>query len=130
MKGIVFALGYPYEMMPDVELRCSAVLLSVRRNNVRYLIERNTETPFPITVTAAAGSTAPILLKNEKEASEWFLEFFGIPNRTLTTKNNAGAVPYLAAVTPVFWVDQDLGWGSTYAPLPEKAFYRTSEKRC
>jgi hypothetical protein len=123
----MYAFGYPLLMPEEVKQRCSSVVLEFAKGDELISLERGVDQPFPIRVRSSSSSRSK-LLKDDREASSWFLEAVGLPSRTLSTKSGGPAIPYLGLIGPAVWVDQDLGWRSTYATLPTQRFIEHQEE--
>lgn len=121
IKAIVFGLGCPVEIPPEIASRCSRVELEVESAKGLFTITRAiSDENFDVRVEHAGAE--PLQFSSQKEFSEWVLGEMGIKTPTLLTKHNSKTPVYIGNVIPALWIDQDHGWSSVYAPISTQNF--------
>ncbi len=123
LKGLVFALGHPTMLPPDIRKNCRSVILSLADADGTLKIERTLDDAFQTDVVDIDGSRRSFI--DEKRFSAWMIERLGIPERQFAARSEPGIVaPYMSALVPMFWIDQDLGWRNLYSPLATHHFIK------
>lgn len=122
VKALEYCLGHPVELPPLIIERCSTVVLRLQQEDVLYTVARNFEPGVSVTVTT--GSAQPLEIKDEKTFSAWILAALGISARDLTGNSNEVIPPYMSIFGPLFIVDQDAGWLTSYVPFHTHRFVK------
>ncbi|WP_224247983.1 hypothetical protein [Hyalangium gracile] len=126
IKGIVYALGYPIELTPEVRASFESIEVVVSRDAEDYSIKRIVDSEFEIVVSKAGSKS--IRFEKERDFTKWFLELLAIPLTKLTDRGGNETIPYVSVLIPGLYVDQDLGWRSLYAPAKTKNFIKDQEQ--
>ncbi|MCY1079233.1 AAA family ATPase [Archangium lansingense] len=127
IKGLIFGLGYPVELPPDVRANFVSTELALNHGGTTYLITREIDDDFRIRVSEKGASTSTEF-RNERDYSLWLLNALSMPAVQLTDKGGNATIPYISVLAPGFYVDQDLGWRSLYAPQRNKVFIKDQEQ--
>lgn len=114
VQSIAYCLGYPCVFRNDIYERCGHVVLTVDTHNGRLNIKRTYSRDTDIEVTEPSGSVQRFF--DEKEYSTYLFEWLGMPVSNLVTNSNKITTPYLATIIPLFYLDQDDGYGEIYCP--------------
>lgn len=122
IKALTYCLGYPIELPPLVREKCSAARLTLREGEVDYRITRQLAPGVDITVTTGGGES--IAFRDERAFSEWVLPKLGVSLRTLSNPGGEKVAPYMSIVGPMFLVDQDRGWVTSYVPFDTHQFVK------
>lgn len=111
---LVYALGYPVTFRDDIASKCQSVRLKVHHGGVSYTIERVVDKDFFASVSGSDGWHQEY--NSEKEFSNFVFEKGGLDIPTLTATKGVPAQPYMATTLPIFYLDQDSGYTTPYAP--------------
>jgi hypothetical protein len=123
LKGLAYALGHPIELPPEIRARSNSVVVGLREGDTRFLIERQIQSGFAISVTGPDGAQSRF--DEEKSFGRWMIARLGMPDRKLVSRDGSGVIePYMSVLLPAFWIDQDLGWRGLYCPLSTHSFVR------
>jgi hypothetical protein len=122
VQSIVYCLGYPVKFRADILARCEKAILGVAINGSRYTMTRAfTATSLDVEVLEPTGNRQQFF--NERDYSAYLFELLGLPFPNLVSSSNVATKPYMATVLPFFYLDQDDGYGTFYAP-PGAAFIK------
>lgn len=121
LKGLVYCLGFPIALPPDIVTRCASVILELQVGSEQIVIERFLNLDFNVTISRG---DAVEQFDNERTFSGKLCGLFGIPERSFATKNNTVTPLYTALLIPIFWIDQDMGWKDLYSPLATHNFVK------
>jgi hypothetical protein len=114
IQSIAFALGYPIRYRDDILANCESVSLTMKEPSGELLaIRRRIGLPFDLEVIDAGGGARQAFY-NERDYSQFLVRRFGFAFPTLTTTGYEATVPYLSALLPIFYLDQDIGYTSAY----------------
>lgn len=114
VQSIAYCLGYPCVFRNDIYERCGHVVLIVDTHTGRLSIKRIYSRDTDIEVTEPGGNVQRFF--DEKEYSTYLFEWLGMPVSNLVTNSNKITTPYLATILPLFYLDQDDGYGEIYCP--------------
>lgn len=114
VQSIAYCLGYPCVFRNDIYERCGHVVLTVDTHIGRLSIKRTYSRDTNIEVTEPSGNVQRFF--DEKEYSTYLFEWLGMPVSNLVTNSNKITTPYLATILPLFYLDQDDGYGEIYCP--------------
>ncbi len=126
LKGIPFALGHSVQIPPEIQTHCASVVLTLTDEENVVTIERYFGQSFDAKVTEVDGSEQRFI-GDEKDFSSWAIELLDIPERNLAGKSAGIVPPYMSILTPIFWVDQDLGWRNLYSPPSTHNFVKDQD---
>ncbi|RYZ77899.1 MAG: hypothetical protein EOP05_00270 [Proteobacteria bacterium] len=112
MASIAFCLGMPYQFRQDIVEQCAAVHLEIEINEVQYQIERQIDTPYNFAVFSGDGELHTF--ENEKDFSNFLFDRIDFPHPELTSTSNERAPLYTSHLMSSFYIDQLLGWSTTY----------------
>lgn len=121
IKGMVYALGCPVEIPPEITSQCASVELDLESDDGLWRIERPFADTFSVRIFQTEGDAAQEF-DSEKDYSEWMLGKMGLKPSALVSKQNAKASVYIGTVIPGLWIDQDRGWTSIYSAMPTQNF--------
>ncbi|VVN84747.1 hypothetical protein [Pseudomonas fluorescens] len=107
---IMYCLGLPAEFRNDILNNCSAATLKLELTQ-KLSITRRLDRDFHITVEVDSGILSFV---DELEFSQFLLEKTGIPTTRLTSKSGLPTHIYLSTLWPIFYLEQDKGYTSTY----------------
>ncbi|WP_337057340.1 hypothetical protein [Pseudomonas sp. USHLN015] len=117
MQSIAFCLGYPCVFRQDIYDHCGYVVLVVSTARGFLRIKRVYNRSVDIEVT---GDGIPLQrFYDEKDYSDFLFELLGLSIPKLVSVGNKLTQPYLAALLPLFYLDQDDGYNALYCP-PDK----------
>ena len=122
LRSLAYALGHPIELPRLVRDNCRAVKLVIATDEGHHTIERRFTSGLEAVVTDPAGVRTEF--HEERGFSEWVLPMLGVPLRPLAGKNGDTVAPYMSVVAPMFMVDQDTGWTTSYVPLQTHQFVK------
>lgn len=125
LKAIMFALGYSVELPEEVLHHCASTRLRMTSDGGEVQIERALGSDVAATVTRGNKRTS---CDSERKLSDAVLDLLAVPQRTLTDKAQKASPLYMSVFAPTFWVDQDLGWRSTYVPPKNRNFLNDQEE--
>lgn len=128
LKALMYCLGHPVELPPLVREKCRAVRITMLSDCGQFGIERQLTGSGEVSVTVSEPSGKAKSLDDERAFSEWVLPRVGISLRTLSGKNGEKIAPYMSVLGPMFLVDQDTGWTSSYAPFKTHQFVKDQEE--
>jgi DNA repair exonuclease SbcCD ATPase subunit len=126
VRSIVFALGFPISLPPEMERRCRAIALTIESDGKEYVIERTIGTAFEISVQIQ--DSHPEKFTDEKTFANWMLPVLGLALRNFAGLNGNVSAPYISFLLPLCYVDQDLSWRDTYTPLSTHAFLKDQKE--
>ncbi len=121
LQGLVYCLGFPIALPPDITTRCAAVILEVQFGDELVRIERLIRLEFKATIQR---DDIREDFDNFRTFSERLCELLDVPARSFATKRDTVTPLYMAFLIPVFWIDQDVGWKDLYSPLPNNDFVK------
>lgn len=127
IKGVVFALGCPVELPPEIASRCSSVELDIEADDGIWRIERAIADKFSVRVFQNEGDDAQTI-ESEKDFTEWLLRKMDLSPSVLLSRNNSKANVYIGTIIPALWIDQDRGWTSIYAAMPNQNFIQSQQQ--
>jgi hypothetical protein len=122
IKALAYCLGHPVELPPLVREKCRAVEVTLLAEGERFRIQRQFVTGVEVSVTKASGET--LSFRDERAVSEWILPRLGVSLRTLAGKSGEKVAPYMSVAGPMFLVDQDTGWTTSYVPFESHQFVK------
>lgn len=117
VQSIAFCLGYPCVFRQDIYERCGYVVLVVNTPRGYLRIKRIYSRGVDIEITGDNISVQRFY--DEKDYSDFMFDLLGLPIGKLVSVGNKLTQPYLAAVLPLFYLDQDDGYNALYCP-PDK----------
>lgn len=117
VQSIAFCLGYPCIFRQDIYEHCGYVVLVVNTPRGYIKIKRIYNRSVDIEVTG--DNIAVQRFYDEKDYSDFIFDLVGLPVGKLVSIGNKLTQPYLAAVLPLFYLDQDDGYNGLYCP-PDK----------
>lgn len=112
VQTIAFCLGYPCVFRDDIYTHCQSAILTVSVNSKRYKLERKYTKDFEIIVVEPTGTKQRFY--KEGDYSRYVFEIIGFDFPHLVTHSNTVTHPYLSTVLPIFYLDQDIGYGDFY----------------
>ncbi|HEY4014308.1 MAG TPA: AAA family ATPase [Polyangiaceae bacterium] len=122
IEALTYGLGHPVELPPLVRKKCSAVVVVLRTETGPYRIERHLGPGLEVNVTEPSGASTRF--ENERSFSEWVLPMLGVSLRSLSGTGGDKVPPYVSVVGPMFFVDQDTGWSTSYMPFESHRFVK------
>jgi len=114
VQSIAFCLGYPCIFRNDIYDRCKHSILEVDSLKGRLKLKRVYSRSVDIEVTEPNGEKQRFL--DEKDYSLYMFDWLGIKTNNLVTNSNKVTAPYLATMLPIYYLDQDDGYGKFYCP--------------
>lgn len=114
IQSIAFALGYPVKFREDVLKKCGIAALSLEDHGTRIELRRRFDQSFDIEVRVGDQQTKTFY--SDRDYSTYLLEKFGFGTPTLTSTNSDPVSPYMSTLLPIFYLDQDQGYGGIYRP--------------
>lgn len=114
VQSIAFCLGYPCVFRQDIYEHCGYVVLVVSTSRGLIRIKRIYNRSVDIEVTGDSISSQRFY--DEKDYSDFMFDLVGLPVSKLVSVGNKLTQPYLAAVLPLFYLDQDDGYNALYCP--------------
>lgn len=112
IQAIVFCLGYPVTFRQDLIEKCSTIELMIEIADKCYLISRVIDKDFYLTISDSSRQES--IFVNELEYSRYIFSKFNLDIPTLISSSKQSTEPYLATVLPIFYLDQDYGYGAVY----------------
>lgn len=113
IHSIAYALGYPVRYRDDILSNCASVVLKAVHRDVHIEFRREIGSDFHIDCTQSDTQQTRTFY-NEKDMSAYLFGFLGLPEQTLTSNRNEPTPAYVSTFLPLFYVDQDSGYASTY----------------
>lgn len=113
IHSIAYAMGYPVHYREDIMERCDSVLLTVEHNGIEITFKRKLENNFYVTCELS-NTNKEKHFYNEKDLSVFLLDYLGISTSALTNTQNKPTTPHISTFLPLFYVDQDSGYTSSY----------------
>ncbi|MDR6495654.1 DNA repair exonuclease SbcCD ATPase subunit [Paraburkholderia terricola] len=115
VQSIVYCLGYPVKFRADIFARCEKATLEVAIDGARYAMTRvYSANMLDVEVLEPSGTRQQFF--NERDYSAYLFELLDLPFPNLVSSSNVATKPYMATLLPFFYLDQDDGYGSFYAP--------------
>lgn len=114
MQSISYCLGYPSIFRNDIYEKCAYVELKIETGKGCLTIKREYRREVDIEVTEPSGNRQRFF--DENEYSSYLFEWLGVRTPNLITNSNKITSPYLATMLPIFYLDQDDGYGGIYCP--------------
>lgn len=114
VQSISFCLGYPNEFRNDIYEKCDYAILTVEVKGSTYHFKRYYIKNLHIEVKEPIGPVQTFY--DEATHSAYMLELLGYKTTELVDIRSKSTPPYLSSLLPIFYLDQDTGYGSLYAP--------------
>lgn len=114
IQSIAFCLGYPCKFRNDIYDRCNFAVLNVETHKGNLTIKRVYSRSMDAEITGPAGNTERFY--DEKSFSMFMFEYLDMPVSNLVGNNNKIASAYMSTILPIFYLDQDEGYGAFYCP--------------
>lgn len=114
VQSISFCLGYPNEFRNDIYEHCNYAVLTVDIGGKIYQFKRYYTKEVHIEVIEPSGVMQTFF--DELSHSAYLFELMDIDRNELVDVRSKATSPYVASVLPIFYLDQDTGYGSLYAP--------------
>lgn len=114
IQSIIFCLGYPVDFRADIIKHCASANLVVEIEGVEYVFIRRYDSKFDLTVKK--DNLEIHRFYNEADFSKFILPALGYAQDRLVTTSNQPSPPYVSAVIPIFYLDQDRGYSEYYFP--------------
>lgn len=114
VQSISFCLGYPNEFRNDIYEHCNYAVLTVDIGGKIYQFKRYYTKEVHIEVIEPSGVMQTFF--DELSHSAYLLELMDFDRNELVDVRSKATSPYVASVLPIFYLDQDTGYGSLYAP--------------
>lgn len=117
LQSIAFCLGYPCEFRQDIYDHCGYVVLVVQ--TARGFIHIKRAYSRSVDIEVRGDSISSQRFYDEKDYTDFMFDVVGLPVSKLVSVGNKLTQPYLAALLPLFYLDQDDGYSALYCP-PDK----------
>lgn len=114
VQSISFCLGYPNEFRNDIYEQCNYAILSVDIAGSVYHFKRYYTKDVHIEIREPSGSLQTFF--DEATHSAYLFELMGFEANELVDVRSKATSPYMASLLPIFYLDQDYGYGTLYAP--------------
>lgn len=114
VQSISFCLGYPNEFRNDIYEHCNYAVLTVDIGGKIYQFKRYYTKEVHIEVIEPSGVMQTFF--DELSHSAYLFELMDFDRNELVDVRSKATSPYVASVLPIFYLDQDTGYGSLYAP--------------
>ncbi|EKN3342791.1 hypothetical protein ACQ8YR_002613 [Yersinia enterocolitica] len=115
VQSISYCLGYPNVFRNDIYERCSHAILHVITAKGEYQFKRYYEKDqLHINITEPNGVIQTFY--DETSHSEFIFDLMDFNVNQLVTINSKATSPYLSLLLPIFYLDQDDGYGRIYSP--------------
>lgn len=114
VQSISFCLGYPNEFRNDIYEHCNYAVLTVDIGGKIYQFKRYYTKDVHIEVIEPSGVMQTFF--DELSHSAYLFELMDFDRNELVDVRSKATSPYVASVLPIFYLDQDTGYGSLYAP--------------
>lgn len=114
VQSIPFCLGFPSIFRNDIYDRCKYAELTVLFARGSLVLRRIYSRDFDVEVVEPTGVIQRFF--NEKDYSIYLFELLGLPVRNLVTTGSQLGSAYLAILLPIYYLDQDVGYGEIYCP--------------
>jgi hypothetical protein len=112
VQALVHSLGYPVVFRDDVVAKCAATRLTCEVNSEVIVFERQIGSEFLVTVVTLKGEAKSF--DTERSFSDYFFALFGLSLPELVGINKLSVRPYISTTLPIFYLDQDQGYGAIY----------------
>ena len=122
LKGVVYAFGHLTELPPEIMKRCESVEVALTSPHGEIRLQRKLTESFECIVTSEDGAQHRVV--DQKLFAKWLIDKLDIPYRELSSRAAEPVPPYMSVLTPVFWVDQDLGWKNRLLPSSQGQLHR------
>jgi hypothetical protein len=122
IQTLVFCLGYPISFRQDLLVSCSSATLDLTMNGRQYSFERVLSSDSLTFDLKVASDDSQWSFNSELDFSRFFFDRFGLLPINLIDLGGRSAAPYISTVLPLFYLDQDFGYGEIYKP--QKKFIR------
>ncbi|MCT6700346.1 AAA family ATPase [Rheinheimera sp. 4Y26] len=114
VQSISFCLGYPNEFRNDIYERCNYAVLSISTAaDGIYQFKRYYTKEFHIEIREPNGFVQTFF--DEATHSAYMFELMGFETSELVDVRSQATLPYMSSLLPIFYLDQDYGYGSLYA---------------
>lgn len=114
MQAMVYCLGFPCKFRNDIYERCENATLEFELDGSIYFARRTfLSSDFEVELAGPLGIQD---FFNERDYSEYLFELLRIDFPNLVTTAGKSTTPYISSVLPLFYLDQDDGYGSFYSP--------------
>lgn len=114
IQSIVFCLGFPSIFRDEIYHRCNHVTMKLEIHDKNYVVSRIFSRDVDITVIDSAGGHQNFY--NERDYSDYLFELFNIKSGNLVTTASKLGSAYMASLLPIYYLDQDAGYGDFYVP--------------
>ncbi|KXI28385.1 hypothetical protein [Paraglaciecola hydrolytica] len=112
VQTIAFCLGYSCIFRDDIYSHCQCAKLKVFIKSKPYELERKYSSDFEVLVKEPTGTKQTFF--KEGDYSRFLFELLGYEFPQLVTNSNSFTHPYLSTILPLFYLDQDIGYGDFY----------------
>lgn len=113
IQSIPFCLGFSCIFRQDIYERCDYALLNILTDKGMLTIKRKYSREVEIEVITGKISR---YFYDEKSFSENIFSEFNLGYPDLVSKKDQKTEAYMSTFLPIFYLDQDLGYASVYAP--------------
>jgi hypothetical protein len=114
VQSIAYCLGYNSIFRDDIYSRCEYARLTFEISGRTYVSSRTFGREFDLTLETDGRVQN---FHNEREFSEFLFAILELDaDRKLVGLNNAATEPYVSTLLPLYYLDQDNGYNSFYAP--------------
>ncbi|AUV13386.1 AAA family ATPase [Aeromonas caviae] len=115
VQSISYCLGYPNVFRNDIYDRCNHAILHVEIEDKIYQFKRfYSKEEIHIHVIEPNGVTQTFY--DEASHSAFIFELLGFSLKQLVTVQSKATPPYFSSLLPIFYLDQDEGYGKLYSP--------------
>ncbi len=114
VQSISFCLGYPNEFRNDIYERCNYAVLRVNTSeDCIHQFKRYYTKEFHMEILEPNGVVQTFL--DEASHSAYMFELMGFETSELVNVKSQATLPYMSSMLPIFYLDQDYGYGSLYS---------------
>lgn len=112
IQSLAFCLGYPVIFREDINSKVEAVELTIEVAGHELVIRRSLSREFELRVVQRNGTYREYL--SEADFSTAIFQTLGWGEPALVASDKQQTRPYMSTVLPIYYLDQDLGYGDTY----------------
>ena len=116
VQSLVYCLGYPIQFRQDIIANCSSAILELVIDQHQFVFERVFSSDAQSFELLVRSNGAETRYESEAEFTKFLFSKFGLPSINLIDIKGKRASPYISTVFPIFYLDQDIGYGEIYRP--------------